>query len=72
MNTLQEFVPSDLLGRVVSIDILVSSGLLPIGYGLAGITADRFGASVVFVLSGAISAIVIALGLLHPAVRKMD
>jgi DHA3 family tetracycline resistance protein-like MFS transporter len=72
MNTLQEFVPSDLLGRVVSIDILVSSGLLPIGYGLAGIAADRFGASVVFVLGGAISAGVIALGLLHPAVRTMD
>jgi DHA3 family tetracycline resistance protein-like MFS transporter len=72
MNTLQEFVPSNLLGRVSSIDILVSSGLLPLGYGLAGIAADRLGAPVVFVLGGAISAIVIALGLLHPAVRKMD
>jgi len=72
MNTLQEFVPSDLLGRVASIDILVSSGLLPIGYGLAGIAADRLGASVVFVLGGAISTSIIALGLLHPAVRRMD
>ena len=72
MNTLQEFVPSDLLGRVASIDILVSSGLLPIGYGLAGIAADRLGASTVFVLGGAISASIIALGLLHPAVRAMD
>ena len=72
MNTLQEFVPSNLLGRVVSIDVLVSSGLLPIGYGLAGIAADRLGASIVFVLGGAISASVIALGMLHPAVRAMD
>lgn len=72
MNTLQEFVPSNLLGRVASIDILVSSGLLPIGDGLAGIAADRLGASTVFVLGGAISTIVIALGLLHPAVRKMN
>lgn len=72
MNTLQEFVPSDLLGRVVSIDVLVSSGLLPIGYGLAGIAADRLGAPIVFVLGGAISASVIALGMLHPAVRAMD
>ncbi len=72
MNTLQEFVPSNLLGRVASIDVLVSSGLLPIGYGLAGIAADRLGASTVFVLGGAISASVIALGLLHPAIRRMD
>ena len=72
MNTLQEFVPSNLLGRVVSIDVLVSSGLLPIGYGLAGIAADRLGASTIFVLGGAISTSVIALGLLHRAVRSMD
>ncbi len=71
-NSLQEFIPSDLLGRVASIDQLVSSGLLPIGYGLAGIAADRLGASPVFVLGGAISACVIALGLLHPAVRAVD
>ncbi|HEY6285306.1 MAG TPA: MFS transporter [Ktedonobacteraceae bacterium] len=71
-NTLQEFVPSDLLGRVASIDLLVSSGLLPIGYGLAGIAADRLGASLVFVFGGAISASVITLGLLHPTIRAVD
>ena len=72
MNSLQEFVPADQLGRVASIDMLVSSGLLPIGYGLAGVAADRFGASPAFVLGGAISAGVIALGLLHPAIRAVD
>ncbi len=71
-NTLQEFVPSDLLGRVASIDLLVSSALEPVGYGLAGIAADQLGAAPVFVLGGAISASVIALGLLHPAVRAVD
>ena len=72
MNTLQEFVPADLLGRVSSLDYLVSAGLMPIGYGLAGIAADRFGASLVFVLGGAIAASIIALGLLHPAIRAVD
>lgn len=72
MNTLQEFVPADLLGRVASIDMLVSSGLVPIGYGLAGIAADRLGASLVFVLGGGIGVGVIALGLLHPAIRAVD
>ena len=72
MNTLQEFVPADLLGRVSSIDYLISSAFLPIGFGLAGILADRLGASLVFVLGGAIAALVIVLGLLHPAIRAVD
>jgi MFS family permease len=72
VNSLQEFVPADLLGRVTSIDYLMSSALLPIGYGLAGIAADHLGASPVFVLGGAIAAGVIALGLLHPDIRAVD
>lgn len=73
-NTLQDeaFVPSNLLGRVSSIDMLVSSALVPIGYGVAGIAADRLGAGPVFILGGAISAGIIALGLLHPAIRAVD
>lgn len=71
-STLQEFVPSDLLGRVSSIDMLVSSALVPIGYGVAGIAADRLGAAPVFILGGAIGAAIIALGLLHPAIRAVD
>ena len=65
-------MPSNLLGRVNSIDMLVSSSLEPIGYGLAGIAADWLGAAPVFVLAGAISASVIALGLLHLAIRAVD
>lgn len=72
MSTLQEFVPADLLGRVASIDLLVSSSLEPIGFGLAGLAADWLGAPPVFALGGAISAGVIALGLLHPAIRAVD
>jgi MFS family permease len=72
VNTLQELVPADLLGRVSSIDALGSFGLLPVGYALAGLAADHVGASMVFVIGGVISALVIALGLLHPAVRGLD
>ncbi|HEX6779522.1 MAG TPA: MFS transporter [Ktedonobacterales bacterium] len=72
MSTLQEFVPSDLLGRVSSIDMLVSSALVPIGYGVAGIAADRLGAAPVFILGGAIGVAIIGLGLLHPAIRAVD
>ncbi|GER91056.1 MFS transporter [Dictyobacter vulcani] len=72
MNSLQEFVPANLLGRVASIDMLVSSGLVPIGYGLAGIAADHIGAAPIFIIGGATAAIVIASGLLHPAIRAVD
>ena len=74
MNTLQDptFVSPDLLGRIASIDIFVSTGMLPIGFGLAGIAADRLGASTTFILCGAIATSLIALGLLHPTIRAVD
>jgi hypothetical protein len=74
MNTLQDptFVKPNLLGRVASIDLFVSTGLLPIGFGLAGIAADRFGAPAIFIAGGVIATSLIALGLLHPAIRAVD
>ncbi|HZO70959.1 MAG TPA: MFS transporter [Ktedonobacteraceae bacterium] len=72
VNSLQEFVPADLLGRVSSIDYLVSFALSPIGYGMAGIAADRLGAPSVFIIGGAIAASVIALGLLRRDIRAVD
>ncbi len=72
MNSLQELVPSDRLGRVASIDALGSYALTPVGYALAGIAADHFGAALVFLIGGIISMLVIALGLLHPSIRAVD
>ncbi len=74
MNTLQDpaFVSPELLGRVASIDLFVSTGLLPVGLGLAGIAADRLGAPTIFILFGAIATGLILLGLLHPAIRAVD
>jgi MFS family permease len=71
-NSLQELIPPDRLGRVASIDALGSYVFLPVGYGLAGIAADHFGAALVFVVGGLLSAAMIASGLLHPAVRAVD
>lgn len=71
-NTLQELVPSDLLGRVSSIDALGSYALIPVGYLLAGGAADLVGPATVFVIGGLASAIIIGAGLLHPSVRRLD
>ncbi|MBI5034316.1 MAG: MFS transporter [Chloroflexi bacterium] len=71
-NTLQEMVPRERLGRVSSIDMLGSYVLLPIGYGMTGWVTDLIGAPLVFIFGGAIGAMMIALGLLHPAIRGLD
>lgn len=71
-NTLQELVPHYLLGRVASIDSLGSFILLPIGYGISGWATDLIGAPQVFVIGGALTALLALLGLLHPAIRNLD
>lgn len=71
-NTLQEMVPRDMLGRVVSVDMLGSFVLLPIGYALTGWLADQIGPAPVFVIGGALTVALMALGLAHPAIRRLD
>lgn len=72
INTLQEMVPRQLLGRVSSIDALGSFALLPVGYGLTGWAVDWIGAPAVLVVGGALTASLAGLGLLHPAIRRLD
>jgi MFS family permease len=71
-HTLQEMVPGKLLGRVYSIDALGSFVLLPIGFSLSGWATDRFGAPTVFLIGGLATIALVLLGLLHPAIRKLD
>ena len=71
-NSMQELVPHDLLGRVSSIDYLGSYVLLPIGYAVAGWATDRYSPALVFIVGGAVTAILALAALLHPAIRKMD
>lgn len=71
-TTVQELVPERLLGRVFSIDALGSWVLLPIGFALAGWLTELFGAPTVFLVGGIGTVALTALGLLHPAIRKLD
>ena len=71
-NTLQELVPSQILGRVSSIDYLGSYVFLPIGYGIAGWAIDQIGAPLVFVLGGSLTTLLAVLGLAHPEIRNLD
>jgi len=72
MNTLQEMVPRELMGRVSSIDFLGSFVLLPFGYALAGWATDLLGPPPVFMIGGAASIVLALLGLAHPNIRNLD
>jgi DHA3 family tetracycline resistance protein-like MFS transporter len=72
INTLQEMVPREMMGRVVSIDMLGSFVLLPIGFGVAGWATDLVGAPLVFLIGGALTMALIGIGLLHPTIRTLD
>jgi DHA3 family tetracycline resistance protein-like MFS transporter len=71
-NVMQEIVPRDLLGRVASIDYVGSWVFLPAGYALTGWATDLIGAPPVFIIGGALTIGLSALGLAHPAIRNLD
>jgi len=49
-----------------------SFALLPVGYAVAGWATAALGAPLVCVLGGGITMVFSALGLLHPAIRRLD
>ena len=67
---LQQRVEPGLLGRVASINLLESTGLLPIGYWLAGAATGAFGPAWVFAVGGALTAVCAASRLLLRSIRQ--
>lgn len=72
MTVLQELVPGDKLGRVVSIDMLGSYSLMPVGYLLAGILADAAGPARVYIAAGVLNGMLALLALCVREIRDMD
>ena len=71
INTIQELVPNEFLGRVSSIDSFGSFVLLPIGYLAVGSLTDSFGSRAVFLASGLLSVLFVLMGLAHPKIRSL-
>ncbi len=67
-----ELVPNDRLGRVASIDLLGSLGLLPIGYALARVLTDHIGPAWVFVAGGAMNLILYVIQLSVRQIRALE
>jgi MFS family permease len=72
VTALAERVPPDKLSRVTSYDWMVSLGLVPIGYVLAGPAADALGAANVLLGGSAIALVALALGLLPRETRMLE
>jgi DHA3 family tetracycline resistance protein-like MFS transporter len=68
----QRHVPAQLLGRVSSLDWLISISLLPLSYALIGPVAAALGARTTLVLAGAIGAVATLGALFLPGMREID
>lgn len=69
-STLQINTKDEYRGRVMSVYSLVFAGATPIGNMFAGLTSDRFGAGVSFMLSGILTIIFISILLLLSKIRN--
>ena len=69
---LYELVPNEKLGRVTSVDLLGSLGLLPFGYVLAGWLGDRSGPASVFFIGGLSMVILNCIPLFLRGIREIE
>jgi MFS family permease len=72
MTAKQRHVPASLLGRVSSLDWLISIGLLPVSYALTGPVSAALGLRATLVGAGLLGAAVTFAPLLIPGVRALD
>jgi DHA3 family tetracycline resistance protein-like MFS transporter len=68
----QRHVPAELLGRVSSLDWLISIGLLPLSFALTGPVSGAIGAQATLVAAGLIGGIVTFGALLLPGMREVE
>ncbi len=69
---LQQRVPRDLLGRVSSLDWMVSTGLVPVSFALTGPVSDVLGPETTVVAAGLLAALVMFALLFVPGVRDPE
>ena len=68
----QRWVPGELLGRVSSLDWLISVGLLPVSFALAAPLSATLGARTTLVAAGLAGAVATLGGLMLPGMRAVD
>jgi MFS family permease len=68
----QRHVPSELLGRVSSLDWLISIGLLPLSFVLTAPVSAAIGAQATLIAGGVVGSVVTAAALLLPGMRSVE
>jgi DHA3 family tetracycline resistance protein-like MFS transporter len=68
----QRHVPAALLGRVSSLDWLISIGLLPLSFALTGPVTAAIGAQATLIGAGIIGGVVTFAALLLPGMRDVE
>jgi hypothetical protein len=68
----QRHVPTQLLGRVSSLDWLISIGLLPLSFALTGPVSAAIGVRTTLIAAGVLGALVTFAALLVPGVRGIE
>ncbi len=68
----QELVPVEKLGRVSSIDMMGSYVFLPIGVAFIGVLTDRFGPSLIFIVGGILTVLLLSIGLCFRDIRTLQ
>ncbi|HEX5901260.1 MAG TPA: MFS transporter [Solirubrobacteraceae bacterium] len=68
----QRHVPAALLGRVSSLDWLISIGLLPLSFALTGPVSGAIGAQTTLIAAGLLGAVVTFAALLLPGMRDVE
>jgi len=70
--SLQELVPEEKFGRVVSLDLLGSFALLPLGYLLTGFLAEVIGSIHTMIALSITTMVIVAVVMMIPGVRQYD
>ena len=72
VTLLQTEVPRELLGRISSLDWLVSTGLVPVSFALTGPVAGAFGPQNTIIAAGLVGAVLMGMLLFYPGVRDPE
>jgi DHA3 family tetracycline resistance protein-like MFS transporter len=72
ITLLQQLVPRHLLGRVVSLDWLVSTGLVPVSFALTGPVSGALGPGTTMVVAGLVGSVLMGGLLFWPGVRDPE
>jgi MFS family permease len=72
VTLLQTLVPRRLLGRVTSVDWLVSTALVPVSFAATGPVAEAFGADVTMIAAALLGAVLMIMLMFVPGVRDPE